>query len=298
MGGMWLRHLTHLELPFLLPSEMSLMVQALVESPLVSLHMRGWDVTRYTAGHPGAPHFLEYDLPRLDQLTTLRLTNVRLTTTHCLTLALLVPRYNHLGLTSNRMGDAGVLALARPSYTRRTLKTLTLVNQGFGDVGASALATALVHTPRLRTLDLGRNDIKISGIMALSGLLPHLPRLATWRLCNNPLGAKGLVFLLRAWTYAVPRSLWTPAVVAFRDVSTAPSLGADWPDIVLNDIQLPPSIMALLAATLPLRPRIQLRCPIRQAAPLASLVAAAGPSLSNVDIDFNKDAMFKAEAKR
>ncbi|KDO20136.1 hypothetical protein SPRG_21440 [Saprolegnia parasitica CBS 223.65] len=214
VGGMWLRHLTHLELPFLLPSEMSLMVQALVQSPLVSLHMRGWDATRYTAGHPGAPHFLEYDLPRLNQLTTLRLTNVRLTTTHCLTLALLLPRYTHLGLTSNRMGDAGILALA--PFLRHTsqLETLTLVDQGFGDVGASALATALMHTPRLRTLDLGRNNIKISGVMALSGLLPHLPRLATWRLCNNPLGAKGLVFLLRAWTYV---ELDTTTLIDARD---------------------------------------------------------------------------------
>ncbi|KDO30409.1 hypothetical protein SPRG_04323 [Saprolegnia parasitica CBS 223.65] len=194
------RHLTHLELGLSGPSPMQDVVGMLVQSPLQSLHLCLSNVAR-DFDMASTQLFLEDDLPRLDQLTTLRLTNVRLTTTHCLTLALLLPRYNHLGLTSNRMGDAGVLALAPFLRHSSQLKTLTLVDQGFGDVGASALATALVHTPRLRTLDLGRNDITASGAMSLSCLFPNLPRLATWRLCNNPLGAKGLVFLLRAWTY-------------------------------------------------------------------------------------------------
>ncbi|KDO21006.1 hypothetical protein SPRG_13934 [Saprolegnia parasitica CBS 223.65] len=196
-GSTLSRHLTHLDLQLLPPSQMSYVVGRLVNSALVSLHVRASNEMQGPDGRD-EQCFLDDDLPRLNRLTTLRLTNIHLSTTHCLTLALLLPRYSHLGLTSNKLRDAGVLALA--PFLRHTsqLETLSLVNQSFGDVGASALSTALVHTPRLRTLDLSRNNIKRAGAMALSCLLAHLPRLATVRLQGNPLDANGVVALLLA----------------------------------------------------------------------------------------------------
>ncbi|EQC32748.1 hypothetical protein SDRG_09720 [Saprolegnia diclina VS20] len=194
------RWLTHIDLRLFGPYQLYYVAERLIDCPLTSLHFRLEDGDTIKGGQD-VQRFLETHLPSLHQLTTLRLTSVHLSTTHCLTLALLLPRYKHVALTSNKLGDAGVLALA--PFLRHTsqLETLKLVGQGFGDVGASALATALKHTPLLHTLDLGRNEIKMSGVVALSHLFPYLPRLATWRLSNNPLGAKGLVFLLRAWTY-------------------------------------------------------------------------------------------------
>ncbi|KDO18493.1 hypothetical protein SPRG_16148 [Saprolegnia parasitica CBS 223.65] len=196
-GSTLSRHLTHLDLQLLPPSEMSYVVGRLVNSALVSLHVRASSEMQGPDG-PDEQCFLDDDLPRLTRLTTLRLTNIHLSTTHCLTLALLLPRYLHLGLTSNKLRDAGVLALAPFLRHASHLETLSLVNQSFGDVGASALSTALVHTHRLRTLDLSGNTIERVGAKALSCLLAHLPRLATVRLQGNPLGASGDVALLLA----------------------------------------------------------------------------------------------------
>ncbi|KDO21663.1 hypothetical protein SPRG_13001 [Saprolegnia parasitica CBS 223.65] len=96
-----------------------------------------------------------------------------------------------------------------------------------------------------------------------------------------------------SFLYAVPHSLWTPALTAILDCATAmPStVSTNWPRIELRSMELPPSILTLLAATLPLRPRIELRCPIRQAAPLASLVAVVGPALSSVFLCFHRGHM-------
>ncbi|KDO35243.1 hypothetical protein SPRG_00088 [Saprolegnia parasitica CBS 223.65] len=93
--------------------------------------------------------------------------------------------------------------------------------------------------------------------------------------------------------HEVPRSLWTPAVAAFLNCNTAmpSSVSANWPRIDLRDMDLPPSVLTLLAATLPLRPRIQLQCPIRQAAPLASLVAVVGPSLGRVTLHLSSNGV-------
>ncbi|KDO20627.1 hypothetical protein SPRG_12984 [Saprolegnia parasitica CBS 223.65] len=199
-GGTTSRHLTHLDLCLSGASPMQSVTGLFIKSPLQSLHLS----LPYTATHRdmhSTQHFLDVDLPQLHQLLTLRLTNLRLSTIHCLTLAPFVPRLTHLDLTSSKMGDAGVLALA--PFLRHTLhlETLALADQGFGDVGASALSTALMHAKHLRTLDLGCNAIEVAGATALSSLLAHLPRLAKWRIGNNPLGANGVAALLHAWTY-------------------------------------------------------------------------------------------------
>ncbi|EQC32747.1 hypothetical protein SDRG_09719 [Saprolegnia diclina VS20] len=188
--------LTYVDLQLFDARQLKDMATTLANSPIKSLHVRLMNNTS-RQDELATQGFFEIDLPRFAQLTTLHLTNIHLSTTHCLTLALLLPRFKHLALTTNKLGDTGVLALTPFLRHASLVETLTLVDQGFGDAGASALT----HTPRLCMLNLSRNNIKLGGVLALSGLLPQLSRLATWRLCSNPLGAKGLVFLLRAWTY-------------------------------------------------------------------------------------------------
>ncbi|EQC32742.1 hypothetical protein SDRG_09714 [Saprolegnia diclina VS20] len=104
---------------------------------------------------------------------------------------------------------------------------------------------------------------------------------------------------LESFLVAVPRSLWTPALTAFLDVPTAmPSMvRAEWPRIVLASMDLPLSVLALLVATLPLRPHIEIERRIRDAAPLASLVANLGPSLSSVILDFNSDSLVDGQGR-
>ncbi|KDO18571.1 hypothetical protein SPRG_16040 [Saprolegnia parasitica CBS 223.65] len=98
-----------------------------------------------------------------------------------------------------------------------------------------------------------------------------------------------------SFLHAVPRSLWTPALSAFLDCTTVlpSSVNANWPRIVLHKMDWPPSVLALLAATLPLRPRIELQFAVRDAAPLASLVAALGPALSSVILNFYDSIMIQ-----
>ncbi|EQC34388.1 hypothetical protein SDRG_08158 [Saprolegnia diclina VS20] len=86
----------------------------------------------------------------------------------------------------------------------------------------------------------------------------------------------------------MPRSLWTPALAAFRNSNTAmpSSVRAEWPRIELFSVDLPSSVLALLAATLPLHPHVELRCSGPDVAQLASLVAVFGPALRSVRLSF------------
>ncbi|EQC32746.1 hypothetical protein SDRG_09718 [Saprolegnia diclina VS20] len=192
--------LTHVDLRLFGPRELGRVAKSLANCPIQSLDVRLTN-RLFRQADLATQDFFDYDLPRFTQLTSLCLTNVHLSTTHCLALSPLLPRFKHLRLTSNRLGDAGVRALAVDLTFALQLETLTLVDQGFGDDGASALAFALMHTPLLRTLDLSRNAIKLRGAKLLSYFVFDRPRLVTWRLCSNPLGASGLAFLLRRWTY-------------------------------------------------------------------------------------------------
>ncbi|KDO25442.1 hypothetical protein SPRG_09384 [Saprolegnia parasitica CBS 223.65] len=93
---------------------------------------------------------------------------------------------------------------------------------------------------------------------------------------------------LESFLGAVPRSLWTPALAAFLDCNTAMAswVGAEWPRIAVTNTELPTWVLARLAATLPLRPRIEIAHPIQKAAPLASLVGVLGPALVGVSLCF------------
>ncbi|KDO17439.1 hypothetical protein SPRG_17140 [Saprolegnia parasitica CBS 223.65] len=101
---------------------------------------------------------------------------------------------------------------------------------------------------------------------------------------------------LESFLYAIPRSLWTPALTAFLDCTTVMpySIIANWPHIKLRSIRFRSSILTLLAATLPLRPRIELRYAVRDT---ASLVAVVGPALSCVILGFYSGRMVQGRGR-
>ncbi|EQC32739.1 hypothetical protein SDRG_09711 [Saprolegnia diclina VS20] len=101
------------------------------------------------------------------------------------------------------------------------------------------------------------------------------------------------------FVHVVPPSLWTPALAAFLECITVmpSSVITYWPYILLQQKRLPPSVMALLAATLPLQPRIHIEWPILDAASLVSLVAVLGPSLSYVTLHFGSTSVADGQAQ-
>ncbi|KDO17586.1 hypothetical protein SPRG_16832, partial [Saprolegnia parasitica CBS 223.65] len=62
-------------------------------------------------------------------------------------------------------------------------------------------------------------------------------------------------------------------------------------------MDLPSLVLTLLAATLPLRPRIELHCSIRDAATLASLVAVVGPALNTVTLRYYSDRVVDGQGR-
>ncbi|EQC24792.1 hypothetical protein SDRG_17315 [Saprolegnia diclina VS20] len=75
------------------------------------------------------------------------------------------------------------------------------------------------------------------------------------------------------------------------------SVRAYWPSIALHDMDLSPDVLARLAATLPLHPRISLGCHVRDAAPLASLVAVVGSALSCVTLELSSKGVAHGRGK-
>lgn len=104
--------------------------------------------------------------PNLNQLTTLLLWNNRVGDAGLAALARAdLPRLTRLDLSRNGVGDAGVAALAGSSLVGR-LQLLDLTGNQIGDRGALALA-ASPWTKALRWLDLTKNPIDAVGQQAL-----------------------------------------------------------------------------------------------------------------------------------
>jgi Ran GTPase-activating protein (RanGAP) involved in mRNA processing and transport len=94
-----------------------------------------------------------------------------------------------LNLSKNRIGDAGVQALAAEFEHLPALAELDLGGNEIGAAGAQALAAGFVHLPALASLDLGGNVIRAAGAQALAAGFVHLPALASLDLGGNEIGA-------------------------------------------------------------------------------------------------------------
>ncbi|KDO20987.1 hypothetical protein SPRG_13880 [Saprolegnia parasitica CBS 223.65] len=102
-----------------------------------------------------------------------------------------------------------------------------------------------------------------------------------------------------AFLDAVPRSLWTPALEAFVSVRALATscVYSDWPHLVLTETNVPPEVLPMLVKTLSLRLRIDIECPIYEAAPLAQLVPSIGPALSYIDLSFDDTLMINGQGQ-
>ncbi|EQC33744.1 hypothetical protein SDRG_08846 [Saprolegnia diclina VS20] len=84
--------------------------------------------------------------------------------------------------------------------------------------------------------------------------------------------------------HAVSRCVWAPALTAFYELRITPSVTAEWPLLYLDAMEASREVLALVAATLPLRPCVVIPDAIWQ---LASLVKVAPilAGLSRVTLD-------------
>ncbi len=129
----------------------------------------------------------------LAKLRALSASHNRITSLGALELADAFPaEMEVLSLSWNRIGDAGVMALAGTAGAAR-LAALDLGYCELGDAAAAALAAAR-GLARLSTLNLGVNRIGDAGLAALAAS-PHLGRLEALNLGHNPVGDAGVLAL-------------------------------------------------------------------------------------------------------
>lgn len=95
------------------------------------------------------------------------------------------PGLEHLDLSFNAIGHAGMIMLQVPIAGCTRLTKLVMTSNYFGDEGASRLAEVLTHLPALEYLDVARNSISGRGLKSIAEALPHCPRISCLLLMHN-----------------------------------------------------------------------------------------------------------------
>ena len=91
----------------------------------------------------------------------------------------------HLDLSFNCIGTAGLYMLQAPIAGCAGLTKLVMSGNCFGDEGATCLAEVITRLPALEYLDVARNSISRDGITSIAQALPHCPRLSVLLLGHN-----------------------------------------------------------------------------------------------------------------
>ena len=94
--------------------------------------------------------------------------------------------------------DAGTRLLSEALIHNKTIKTISLWNNGVGSEGAKALAEALKHNGTLEKIFLARNMIGIEGAKRLSEALPLNYALQSLDIRGNCIGKEGAIALSEA----------------------------------------------------------------------------------------------------
>jgi hypothetical protein len=95
------------------------------------------------------------------------------------------PGLEHLDLSFNGMGDAGLQIIEAPIAGCTTIKKLVMTCNFLGDDGATRLASVLTHLPGLQYLDVARNGISGVGLNSIAQALLHCPQLSVLLLNHN-----------------------------------------------------------------------------------------------------------------
>jgi hypothetical protein len=91
----------------------------------------------------------------------------------------------HLDLSFNCIGDAGLHMLQAPIAGCTRLTKLVMSSNCFGDDGATRLAEVLTHLPALQYLDVSRNSVSGPGLESIAQALPHCPRISVLLFGHN-----------------------------------------------------------------------------------------------------------------
>jgi Leucine Rich repeat len=108
------------------------------------------------------------------------------------------PTLTELDFSEDRIGDAGVSALAEALKVNNALTTLNISDNSIGVDDASALAEALKVNNALTTLDISDNSIGVDDARALAEALKVNKMLTTLDVDNNSIGEAGASALAEA----------------------------------------------------------------------------------------------------
>ncbi|OQR81355.1 hypothetical protein THRCLA_11810 [Thraustotheca clavata] len=158
------------------------MAAALVNTKLQILQL---ELTKPCNMNAEIERLVQTTLPTLHDLRTLHLKQCPLTKTCCVTLSLLLPRYNDVHLQRNDLTDTHVMTLTSYLEQCQWLQSLALIDQAYGDISCLAIAQALTYCYGLRTLSLCGNNIGHAGAIALFKSKPK--QLNTLLLNKNPI---------------------------------------------------------------------------------------------------------------
>jgi hypothetical protein len=109
------------------------------------------------------------------------------------------PKLRILGVHWNRIGDAGVAALAASLPLLPNLTRLLLGQTGIRAGGVKALAAALPSVSKLKELLLQENDMGDAGAEALAAVLPDLKDLKHLELFGNGISNPMAIKIIEEW---------------------------------------------------------------------------------------------------
>lgn len=103
----------------------------------------------------------------------------------------------HINFSRNKLGDTGVLALAK-LVSELNLQSIDLSSNGIGDLGIQSLTTSLIDNSTLISLSLASNSFGCEGFEFISKLLKLSQSIQKLSIYGNELNLKGAGFLSEA----------------------------------------------------------------------------------------------------
>ncbi|EQC27746.1 hypothetical protein SDRG_14495 [Saprolegnia diclina VS20] len=100
-----------------------------------------------------------------------------------------------------------------------------------------------------------------------------------------------------AFLNAMPRPLWTPAMTAWRTLSTNAAMAVTWPSITLHQFEYAPNVLSMLRSTLSLGPHVTFNQSIIHACELAAVVPTIGPAIKALSLAVEDEQLHPGEGQ-